>query len=60
METKIKERIKQLKIERDSFMEQANKQLAYLNGAIEEMEKLLNPLGEEKDGDTNDNQPGIS
>ena len=60
METKIKDRIKQLKTERDEFIKQIEQQFAYFNGAIETLENLLNPLGEEKDGDTNDNQPGIS
>ena len=60
METKIKDRIKQLKTERDEFIKQIEQQFAYFNGAIETLENLLNPLEEEKDGDTNDNQPGIS
>lgn len=42
-EEKIKVRIAALKDQREKFVEQANQQLAALNGAIAELEALIEP-----------------
>ena len=45
-EVKIKTRIEELKAQRDKFLAEANQQLAALNGAIAELERLIAPGGE--------------
>ena len=40
------ERIAKIKAERDRFVEQANQQIAYLNGQIALLEELLKPEAE--------------
>ena len=43
---KIEERIAELKAERDQFVQQANQQIAFLNGQIHALEELLKPEAE--------------
>lgn len=43
MKDTIERRIAELKEQRDQFVQQANQQVAALNGAIQELERLLNP-----------------
>lgn len=42
-EERIRARLAELKAEREKYLQQANVQLAALNGAIEVLEKLLEP-----------------
>ena len=43
MEQRITARIDEYKRQRDTLVEQANRQIAALNGAIEALEELLRP-----------------
>lgn len=43
MEQRITARIEEYKRQRDGLVEQANRQIAALNGAIEALEELLRP-----------------
>ncbi len=43
MEQRIMARIEEYKRQRDGLVEQANRQIAALNGAIEALEELLRP-----------------
>lgn len=47
-EDRIRKRIEEYKAQRDQFVQQANQQIAALNGAIQALEALLQP--EEDDG----------
>jgi hypothetical protein len=46
---KLRERIKELTEQRDNFIQQANGQIAAFNGAIGELERLIESLGGEPD-----------
>lgn len=54
MESKIRARIQQLERERDNFVQQANQQVAGYNGAIVELQRLLN--SEKKDAIETDSE----
>ena len=47
MEAKIKQRIDELKQERDTLIKNANAQIAAYNGAIAELENLLDAPAED-------------
>ena len=46
IEARIAARIAELTAQRDKFLAEANQQLAALNGAIAELERLIAPGGE--------------
>ena len=48
MEERIRARIEALKAQRDRFLQEANQQIAAANGAIGELEALLQPEPEPK------------
>jgi hypothetical protein len=47
---KLIERKTELEAEREAFAEQANLRIAYLNGQIAEIDRLLDPEAEESGG----------
>lgn len=54
---KIEARIKELRAERDRFVQQANAQIGAYNGGIAELEALLKPAPGDAD-DTAEDGPG--
>jgi hypothetical protein len=47
----LRERINELTAQRDGFIQQANGQIAAFNGAIGELERLIESLAEDKPDD---------